>query len=433
MELETVNISLLPPEKPDPKDNFPKLVSGLGNNEIKGLVITAMEDGSIYTDADLRHRLGWKHNRGILSQYCAGSLAPISLVAREAKDPNGETWGYQITEEGKAWGIPLSGQLCQWSLDHPKFALYQMFSSTQSSAEPTEGAEDRKRAAQTRMKIFWELSTSPSNKIRITDIATAVGEYNSIVSQHIEALHKFGVINRESTLPGKKFSSYQYNPEHPNTSHQTYRTSIILTNTILEILKEHQGEDLTIPQMEDLLKLKNPRYQNYKDLDPEVSGALASLTRQEFVIAGKFRYGINSEIEMTDEQREAITSLVTILDRFQRGDPTVFTEGMTLAHAIVADQSHIDELVEKSRENSPHVEHLTPDELFSKVAIILNDSPNSTSEQIEAKMAETTGRTLNRNYLRSRLSEFVSEGRLKSAKTKSGFVYNLSLMVRPEE
>lgn len=402
------------------------LLPALGNHEAKALTLIAMGDGNLYTDADLRTKLGWGGRRGVLTGYCRNSLAPIGLVVKEAIDSDGRVWGYKITDAGITDGIPLAGGLLQWSLDHPRFSLHQMLGATPSRIPRDEDQESnggRKRAAETRFRIFWELSTNPSNKIRVADIVASLEEYSTLISQHIENLDRLGVIACESTKPGQPFAHYKLGENPPNTLPHPYRTSLMLTGDVYRILQQNPGKYLSIEQVIKILVGMESRYKEYRDLTPEVSGALASLQRQGYADVEKFHRGVQSEIRFTDEQKEAMASLVSVVDAFQRQDPIIYLQGESSARSFLVDQDRINILINKARENSPRARAMDSKETFSLISSITDRYPNSTAEEVQRILAEEYDKPLTRNSLRKLLSQFVEQKGLQREKTKKGFVY----------
>ena len=402
------------------------LLPAVGNNEIKALTLMTMGDGNLYTDYDLRRKLDWRGRRGMFTQYCTHSLAPIGLVVKEVIDFDGNTWGWKISDLGEEEGLPLAGALSQWSLDHPRFSLYQMFGATSSHFPRTsdeESSHEKKRASKTRLQIFWELTTAPNNKVRLVDIETSSGEYSTLISQHIENMGRLKVVQYDSTKPGKSFAHYKLADVLPPEPPKPRRSSISLTNNVYKILLENRETFLSIEQINGELIKRDIRYRKYANLKPEVSGILSSLKKQGHAVTEKFGHGIQSEITFSDEQREAMSSITTLLDAFQRQDPRILLNGRLSAAAILSDQHLINILMDKALKNSPGMAAINSQEAYSLVTSVIGKYPNSTAEEIQKILEEEYNKSYSRNTLRALLREFASEKKLHREKTKRGYVY----------
>lgn len=405
-------------------------LSAFGNNELKALTLIAMADGNLYDDFSLRRKLGWTGNRGRFTGYCTHSLAPIGLVVKEAIDSGSYTpWGYRITDFGSGKGVPLAGALLKWSLDHPQLSLYQMFGSTSSHVfkDGNGESEEKKRSAQTRLKIFWELSTVSNNTTTLAYLTTSLNEYPTLIAQHIENLDRLGVVTLDSIKPGEPFSYYRQAENPPIEKPRPARTEYLLTENVHGILQKSKERWLTIEDVVDELVKINSRYQNYFNLVPEVARILADLKRQGYAQVQKFSHFFRSEITFTEEQREAMASLVALVDAFQRPDPETFREGKVTASAIIVNSQLINRLLTRGIEASPLTDAAEPEETLSMVYKILSERSNRTVEEIQAALEEKYHKSYARNTLRTLLTNFTKGQRLYREKTKRGFVYSFNI------
>ena len=82
------------------------LISAVGNQESKAILLGLMSPGHIYTDAGLMNLLNksqgdrptWETSMGTGRSYCQQSFVPIGLVAGEVINPDLSTLGYMKTD-----------------------------------------------------------------------------------------------------------------------------------------------------------------------------------------------------------------------------------------------------------------------------------------------------------------------------------------------
>jgi hypothetical protein len=192
------------------------LLSSVGNAENKALELIVMREGVIYSssaqDREMINRQGnnpgWRMGWAVPFGHCRQSLAPIGLV-RETLSADGREWGYEITQYGLRTGVPFAGGLLKWSYEHPDHSLYKMFGPTNSASIKDEQTLGKKRAQETRYKIFWEMATNSSNRIRLIDVANNTNERPDLIDNHLESLNKNGFISYHATEKGKSYSYFK--------------------------------------------------------------------------------------------------------------------------------------------------------------------------------------------------------------------------------
>lgn len=194
-----------------PSEKLYKLLAAFGNSEAKAITLIAMLDGNIYPLQPLKvkiirlqgERVGWNISDDVPFKYCEKSLSPDFV--QDIFDLDQSTHGYVITKDGKDFGVPLAGLLLKWSLDNPRHSLYKMFAKTQSTRFK-KGGEDKKRAPETRLKIFKFLLSNPKSVIKEANIAAALREDRRIIEDHLENLSANSVIHYEAVKKGKTIS-----------------------------------------------------------------------------------------------------------------------------------------------------------------------------------------------------------------------------------
>src|SRR3989344_6016792 len=198
------------------------LLASIGNSEAKALTLLVLADGCILPDKAIQTKLSklqgpspaWRP----VSKYCETTLAPIGLVAKEYIEPEGNLWGYQITDYGKRIGIPLAGLLLDFSSKYNP-ALYDLFGRTQSvskeeSRDASTGAiKFKKRSPMTRLSLFWELLTAEL-PVRQLDLASQVA-HPSMMGHHLMDLGRNGVIQYESMESSKPIAYFRLSDVKP--------------------------------------------------------------------------------------------------------------------------------------------------------------------------------------------------------------------------
>lgn len=425
------------------------LLAAVGNHEAKAIVLAAMQEGIIYDVRELHSRImglqgsgtGWKLSRRLPFKYCQSSLSPIGLVTREVINSDLSTYGYMITGYGERVGKALVGHLLRWSWDHPGLSLYQMLGSTGSpSGRVVETEEDsgdyRKRAPETRVKIFWELATNPSPSLRLTDLLKGISEESeflllqatSPIEDHLENLSDHGVIGYESSRQGNPFSFYRVKETLPEGEPITIGHNKSLTQETYDILKETPQTYFSLPDLAEILRQRYPdkyKGKGMKTLTNRLSGILAGLAGQGFVEYGKFRWNIKSDITVSPEQREVIISLLEIIDRFQTKDEGFLQAGRRLTDQILSDPGKVAALLHKARENSPNVQSLPLSETASLILGIVQRHPNTTGRQIQQKLKEEYGKGLVGKTVGALLNHLRQQGQIKAELTKRGMIYSL--------
>lgn len=373
------------------------LISALGNHEAKALTLCLMTPGIIYSRRDLRRRviqaqglnIGWRVNWAIPFSYCENSLSPIGLVTREAINPDGSTYGYMKTEDGEIKGVPLAGLLLDFSLRHPDFSLQDFFGSTNSSSQLQEigGVEYKERAPIRRLEISRRLLTS-NLPMRTTDIANQIGVGREAgIGDHLFQLAERGFISYEAVKQGEAHVFYRLSEAPPSSESQPWRGREVLTNFVYQLLKEDGNREWSaeaiVEQCQQYRRANDNLLFGEKALKDRISTILSHLTKNGYARRRKFIGGkIQSEINLTREQREMLLDLVSLLDRFQNQDPAVLEFGRRRAREIIADVQRVSLLFAKAKEHSSNAGVLPRQETADEILRIISSHPDCTVDQI---------------------------------------------------
>lgn len=379
------------------------LISAVGNHEAKAITLLAIRDGRIYSSGDLHRavlsaqgeKVVWRMHNTLPFDYCSQSLAPIGLVVRGLVNPDfpDSPWGYQLTDDGKSKGIPLCGLLLDWSRKHD-VSLMQLFGSTSSPSslketfKTKEGGEIefRKRAPITILKILYELITSPNLPVRTVDVANRISEYGGFVGRWLEHLARAGLIQYQATEANAPFSAYKLASSLPPGELPIYSEgSRLLTHAVFSILKEYPDSYLTIQDIHKRLPqaLKEHLGGSERTHPSRISGTLALLRRNRYTEIKKFSADLQSEINLTDDQRIILTGLLEIIDRFQDQDPEIIERGEQLAGEIINDPLTVSALLRKAKEASPFANKSPILETKELIRYLISSHPGITNKGIQ--------------------------------------------------
>lgn len=419
-----------------PESKIFDLLSSVGNGEHKALELIAMREGVIYSRNALYQEImdhqeqnnRWKMSKSTPFDHCSDSLSSIGLVTRETLSPDGSAWGYQITEYGLRTGVPFAGALLKWSHEHPDFSLHKMFGSTQSKIIRDEQSLDKKRAQETRYKIFWEISTNPTNRIRTTDIANGINEGTGHTHSHLMPLKKNGVIFYESVEHGQPAVYFKLKEGVPTGGATSFSADKSLSEGVYDLIRQRYRVVLSGEEIANMLIQQYPKYRDLskKYLITRISNILSYFEKQGYVEREKFSRYFKSEIALSDEQRRAVLSLVNFIDNFKNGDIGTIKEGKEFAQRALNDPKLFSELMLKAKEASPYANLTSREDTYSYIISIIQDNPDSTASHIMQRLGENYDIKLMRYSVLELLRNLTREGRIASAKTKYGNVYRVA-------
>lgn len=417
-----------------PESKIYDLLSSIGNAENKALTLLVMKKGVIYSRIALYQEVmnhqdqskKWKMDNIVPFKHCEMSLSPIGLVTREAILPDGTAWGYEITDYGLTTGFDFAGALLKWSFEHPNFSLYKMFTSTNSSSIKNVQSQNKERAQGTRLKIFWEIVSNPSKRIRQVDIVNEIKKETSIVEHHLYNLHRDGLISYDATRRGEPVSCYRIKDATLDKEPEPYGKEKLLPSRIYSIIKQNNGY-VTVEQAQDLLVGEYREYKEEKPLilNSRISNVLSSLETQGYIEREKFSMEFRSELTLSEEQKEVIASLVTLIDRFQKGDSQTIAEGRAFAQRVVNNPQLFSELMLKARDASPFANKTDKETMLNSILAIVQQYPDTLQYYIREKLQEDYYKKLGNAAVRKYLISLVQTGKIERTPTKYGYTYRL--------
>lgn len=421
-----------------PKELIYGLLSSLGNGENKceEIIIMGINRQKVHSRMDLYREVmnhqdpnrRWEMGRDVPFGHCENSFAPISLVAKEVLSDEGG-WGYIITQYGIETGIPFAGGLLKWSYEHQNLSLFQMFGPTSSSSSRGEQPIDKKRSPETRYNLLFEIVTNPSNRKREVDLVHGIGEKSKLISHHLMSLEKNKIITYQAVGLGKPIAYYRIKDDAPlDKQPEPTRRIPTLSSHVFEILKENKGNFLSTEQVYDLLIKKYPTYgeREKQSLAGHVNDVLNHLEKQKYTEREKFVGGqFHSEITLSDEQREAITSLVEFLDKFQKGDIQTLREGREFAFMVANNPSVFSSLMLKAKEASPYANAINRETVETDILSILDENSNITTNMITQLLEQKLGKKISSHSVNTHLRRLAQNGTIMVEQTKAGNVYRI--------
>ena len=192
---------------------------------------------------------------------------------------------------------------------------------------------------------------------------------------------------------------------------------------------QRPNEYLSVENIVNVLVREYPEYRdtNLKTFTGRLTEVLSHFERQGYVGRKKFSFHFQSEITLSDEQREAIVSFVDLIDKLRNGDRGTTEEGRRFAQSALNDPQLFSQLMLKAKEASPTANRANKRDMHSCLISILHENPNSTVKQILKILEERHGKKYTTpTTVRGFLSEIVKIGEILSWKTKSGNVYRVA-------
>lgn len=161
-----------------------------------------------------------------------------------------------------------------------------------------------------------------------------------------------------------------------------YRGRPTLTRQVYQILKDHPKQWVSRDEIRALIeKDKEGVHGTY-----HISDILAHLERSGFAELGQFKKEKRSDISLNDEQRKMLLELIEILDKFQKQDLDILTQGRKYAQYFLSHPQDLSELMAKARQHSPNANQASTEQTAEKILYIISFHPEITSTQIQDEL-----------------------------------------------
>jgi predicted ArsR family transcriptional regulator len=369
--------------------------------------------------------IGWAIKKGAAFRYCRNSLVPIGLVAREAIDANLNAFRFIKTDYGERVGDPLAGLLLDWSRRYTNASLYRIFGSTHSSSTPREielrpeTIAYKNRSPVLRRKIFRELVTSEL-PIREADLAQKIGENPFKISQHLISLQRYNVVTYDARKTDQPYTSYKASSNRPEHAPSSYRRDSALTQKVYQIFLSDLEKRWTAKDIVDRIIQEEPeKEENRKELIDRISKVAFRLQRNGYLERGKFSGEVQSEIKLTEVQRESLVDLVNTLDAFQNQDPQILQRGRQLAAYFVAHPQDLSRLMLKAKEHSSHANPTSTAETEEHILSIVGKYPDYVASRIRDVLDEEYDKSISEHRVREFLKHLKQQERIVGTKEKT--------------
>jgi hypothetical protein len=452
------------PEPPDPTDKFgglpqggkreqqprlpgerlsdqrrDELLAGVFNSEAKMIVLGGMAlDPRFQTSGELDQMIrsmqrgydGWPISTGTPHKYCSVSFSDIAVVVADEIRNDRTTLAYKPTNAGID-ALPAIGYLLEYSERHPDASVQKIFSmtvtsagaGTYNSAEEQEEANDpKKRAPKTRFRILKTILAA-DGPLREIDVREKL-ETKFELTKHLENLHNAGIITYRAPRTGEgdwvRFTPTQQAIEDPsaipaNSDAPTLDMRITLAVSQLE------GEMTTSSVAAKLIEL----FPDYEDrtktyVNSRVSMRLNYLSREGYLAKGEATGDKLTDISLTDEQRTRLEDLVTIIDRFQEGEPEFLDEGRAKAVAILTDRERVAKLMKQAQQNSRVSTALSIREWKGRILEVVAEHEGPINS---ATVVKALGHRIGKTYAQVLLRELSEAGDIRVVDQRQARLY----------
>jgi predicted ArsR family transcriptional regulator/uncharacterized protein YejL (UPF0352 family) len=411
-------------------DNF-DVISSVGNNEMKAIVLASMQTGVPYSTYPLHSRAMslqgespvWKLGVATPFDYCS-TFANIGLVAEETVGANAVK-AYRISEKGKARAIPLIGHLLDLSLsEEPPLLGYFGPTNTRSA----QGV----RPSQRRIDVMRIAAGAETEPVRISDIARQLSIKPDHASSIAEDLESFGIISRESR--GRGQHSVEYMPADRLMEFRTSNPISQLTLDMIEVLQAHFKHNPTEPitniRIAQALIKDGKTDMQTKELTRLVSTKTFAMAHKNNVLISRrsIDVGTAREIIWADPtQSKLLNKVLSIIEKFTDNDEGFIAEGNALTNVISEDSELVRYLVSKAQKASIALKggEAERKRIGNSIFVILSTSASPLSRrQIREALAQESD-NLDQNTIQLHLNELMEEGLARYQDTKAGFMYSL--------
>lgn len=417
------------------------LISFAGNDETKLITLCALQPGIVYDLPSINQRikqlLGENQSpyigHTLFRDYLQKSLVFTEAVVKVETEIDGAD--YRLSPDNSQSAIALAGHLLQFSERHPDIPLGAALAKSSSSGKVDESSlakadESKKRAPSTRIRIFRKVLTSQL-PIRITDLATSLGESPKILRSHLNNLTGQSLVNYESAPSNEPLVAYRTTETIPTSDFfEKSRYPILSLESYNAVVQITQGDTTRRAYLEELVAKMPSRttggYIHGKGIESARVAALKNLARNGFIIVERFDGSMRSEINLTDTQRNYLSELVSVLDRFQSQDPTFIQEGMQIASEIISDPNRVYSLMLKAKNHSPSANSKPEPERRTEVLAVFPTGQSLQAKDLQKLFERRFGRKLSRFHINDLLGQLARTGLVEYKIEKNHKYWSLS-------
>jgi predicted ArsR family transcriptional regulator len=238
-----------------------------------------------------------------------------------------------MKEKGVQYGLPLTGLLLKFSFEN-QVPLDYLFGGTSSSAEgqipELEEEEVKKRPPSSHYRIFREL-LSAQDPITAAELVKKMGLPYAYFAPVLKDLNRHGVITYQSIKTKQPISSYRLSEHAPDQLPPTVKTNVRLTQEVYNVIKRIPDKFWTIDEVSEAVTTDGTSRQNTPSLKAEISRILSEFERTNYTAKNSFSHENMSKIGLSEDQRELLSKLMTLLYKFKNQDPQTLADGLRSA------------------------------------------------------------------------------------------------------
>lgn len=402
------------------------LVSYLGNHEIKALLLDALSNTVLQTGHELHvvinraqgRRPTWNIPAFRINLWCEMQFLPLGIIS------GNHELGYVLTSFGREQ-VGLVGHLLELSEQYPSISLFGAFGLTYTKKkddDPFTGVPP----ALIHYQIFQAIRSLGEAPLSAKAIVDKTKVNFTKISDRLSHLSNHNVLKYVGRPADEDYSYFRLGTNRPEGQPSAYRREKKLTQIVYEIFCEQPDKKFSIAQLYEQVILKDPKVANLKNIGVfnRLSNIANWLQNGRYVDQGIYSKEKQSNILISEDQKQFIKDVLDILDTWRKRDPTFIEVGIQKAKEIFSDPVRVARLVEKAKEGSPQTKKQLSTTLLDHTEAILTEHTGIATKELQRLLQERTGR----KYSKVRITQLgrqlrESKRKIKAVK-KTGYHYS---------
>lgn len=350
------------------------ILSAMGNDERKALLLIAMPEGVAQSRTQLHRRVlelqgdypVWHPYPVSIFSFCQDSLEPIGLVAKAIPGNEQVSRLYVKTELGLNEGEAIAGAVLKYSESPNSVALQKLLGRT------SKREEHKNRSPRNTLLLIAELLTNPNSGVSMSLIDEAA---DTSAVDTIQRLDRAGLLEYIATAPGQAYITYRRGSNFE--SRINHRVSVsplpeLVSDAVRMILEREESldSDLLLSQLTDKVQ---PKSSEEKDaLNYAVQTTLQRLSKKGIIqVAGVLSSHKKSSITLKPVYAPALASLIDDVYSVINKDEQNTAELRRYAHQVANQPERVKLLFARGLEASPFTNRRSRAELGRKVLTII--------------------------------------------------------------
>lgn len=374
----------------------------------------------------------WDLNERTLAAYCAQSLAPIGLVAREEMDEKGQ-WGYAKTEYGQKVGAPFAALLLDFSLKHPQTTLRELLGETQSRSADLQSGE-KKRSPAVRSRLLREL-LKYKEPVSVSELEIGLDESTELIAKHLRDLNESDLVSYQTIEAGQPQKEYGLAEERPTDEPPVYIEHYPdgrkyhqprLTEDIYNFFLTNPDKKATIAQIAEILEgqYKEEGLAVLKSLKNNVAKVLAHLAKEGYLRKTAHLHDTRTQVSLSEQQRALLEEFIALIDEFQANYPESTERGQRMAIKLVNSPQDIAALLSKSKQKSPKYNVVGTEKALSLVEGFIKRKQGITNKELQKELL-TLGIRTSPNRVSRWTAILEKEGKIRADQGTSKRFYTV--------